>query len=181
MGRERAGAGAGGAVARRNRTLKIYGIVALLAAVAVIVYCATRPGFDLSTPEKTMDTFKRAMDGYRWSEAARCLSPACREHYAKPVADRRIFEFYSPFGYDTEFGRVNCEWRLKNVRAKGSRARADVCPTGLYGNNAVLTLELEKGEDGMWRVCGPLVDFEMWYKRLIPTDAHGWAKAVEKR
>jgi hypothetical protein len=181
MAREGNRGHAGGAVARRNRTLKVYGMVALLAGGAAIVYCATRPGFDLSTPGKALDTFQRAMDGHRWEEAAKCLSRACRQHYAGPIADRRLFEFYSPFGYDTEFGRVNCEWYVKNVKAEGDRALADLCPRGPYGGQAVLRLQLEKGSDGMWRVCGPLEDFEVWYKRLIPTDAHGWAKAVEKR
>jgi hypothetical protein len=163
--------------------LRIYGLVLLAGAVSAVVYCSCRPRFDLSTPQKALDTFKRAMDGRRWSEAERCLSDACREHYAAPLADRRIFDLYSPYGYETEFGKLVPDWRVSSVEATGGRARARVS-SGLPvigGEQLGFWLELERGPDGLWRVDGPREDFEAWYARVIPGPARGWGAQNERR
>jgi len=173
-----------GAVARRNRTLKIYGLVLLVGIVALVVYCATRPGFDLSTPEKALDTFKRAMDDHRWSQAEKCLTDRCREHYAQHLADRTIFDFYSPDGYRISPDyRMIPRWRRQEIVVTGPRARAHIVTKVFVigGNQAGFWLQLKKGDDGLWRVDGPRVNIQSFYDRYIPDEAKGWGRRVERK
>ncbi len=173
-----------GAVARRNRRLKIYGIVLVAGVACLAVYCATRPGFDLSTPKKTLDTFKEAMDESRWSVAEKCLTIRCREHYAEPLADRTLFDFYSPDGYIVAEGQTfRPKWEVGKIEASGdtARARASAKLPLLGGEQFGFWLELVKGGDGLWRVDGPRVEFKREYQRLIPEVAKGWGKRVEVR
>jgi hypothetical protein len=175
-----------GAVARRNRILKIYGIVLLLGSVSLIVYCATRQSFDLSTPDAALDTFKRAMDEHRWSVAERCLSARAREHYAEMIADRSIFDFYSPHGYvvgDSYTFKPNWEKGEVTVDEGKGTARAQIVSRAfvLGGKQAAFWLHLEKGDDGLWRVDGPRVNLKSYYQRHIPEKAQGWAAGAERK
>ena len=172
------------ALERRRRTLRVYGLVLLAALVSAVVYCACGSRFDLSTPEKALDTFKRAMDAHRWTTAELCLTAACREHYAAPLADRRIFDFYSPYGYETEIGKAVPDWRVTAVKKlDGDRAQARIsgAPLILGGDPFSLWLDLVRCPDGLWRVDGPRVDFESYYLQLIPERARGWGRQVERR
>jgi hypothetical protein len=174
------------AIERRRRTLRIYGLVLLAAIIAVLVYCFCGARFDLSTPEKTLASFKRAMDEHRWSTAELCLTEECRAHYAAALADRRIFDFYSPYGYESELGKFVPDWRVTSVELlkddkNRARARISGAPVILGGDAVGLWLDLVRCPDGLWRVDGPLEDFEQWYERLIPARARGWGKEVERR
>ncbi len=173
-----------GAVARRNRRLKIYGSVVLLAGACAVVYCATRPGFDLSTPESALDTLERAMKARRWSVAEKCLSDRSREHYADAIKDRSLFDFYSPYGYVVADGQTfTPEWKVRDIKVTGETARARISAgLPLIGAGQFsLWLDLVQGEDGLWRVDGPLVEFKQQYERLIPPKGKGWAKRFEVR
>lgn len=173
-----------GAVARRTRRLKIYGIVLLLGAACAVVYCATRPGFDLSTPQSALDTFERAMEERRWSVAEKCLSDRCRGHYAAAITDRSLFDFYSPDGYIVTEGQTfRPKWEVGKIEVKENTARARIAANLplLGGEQFGFWLELVKGGDGLWRVDGPRVEFKREYGRLIPDVAKGWAKRFEVR
>jgi hypothetical protein len=169
---------------RRRRKGRRLAIAAGAAAAALLLWLWTRPGFDLSTPEKCLGTFQRAMDGRRWSEAERCLSARCREHYRAPIADRRLFDFYSPYGYVLAANyRLIPDWRVRSVRTFGERATARISTnvpiirTEQFG----FDLELVREPDGLWRVDGPLEDFDRNYEELIPEEAKGWAAAKERK
>lgn len=171
-----------GAEARRNRILKIYA-AALLAALTLLAgYCALRPGFDLSTPERTMRSFKRAMDRRRWAQAEACLSAGCRAHYAPFIADRRLFDFYSPYGYETEWGSFLPDWRYRQVEITGEGAARVRIYSGLPlvpAERAGFWMTLVRGPDGRWRVDGPRENCAALYEQLIPEGARGWAAAHE--
>jgi hypothetical protein len=173
------------AVQRRNRTLKVYGGLALVGILVCIIYCATRPGFDLSTPQNTMDSFKRAMDGYRWSEAEKCLSAECREHYAGVIRNRKLFDFYSPYGYETGFGKYKVHWQLIKIENRDDdSARARIGTRHPLGGAEQFGfwMSLKREADGMWRITGPLQNnIEGLYERVMPEEARGWAKLVETR
>ena len=172
------------AITRRNRRLIWMGSALLLGIICLTVYCTRRPGFDLSTPERALETFKRAMDGRRWSQAETCLTDRCREHYQKPVEDRRIFEFWSPHGYTvTQAHRLVPDWKVREIEVRGGKARARIATTVplMGGEQAGFWLELVRCPDGLWRVDGPLENFDYWYDRLIPPEARGWGQRVERR
>lgn len=159
---------------------------ALLAAAAVagvVVWLATRPRFDLSTPEKCLKTFQRAMDDRRWATAERCLSSRCREHYRKALDDRRIFDFYSPYGYRYYGHAVIPNWRLRSVRTAGGAATARISSNLplIRVEEFGFDMQLVREADGLWRVDGPLEDFEHWYQEVIPELARGWAADEERR
>ena len=173
------------AVQRRNRTLKIYAGLLVVGALAGVIYCVTRPGFDLSTPQNTMDSFKRAMDGCRWSEAEKCLSAECREHYSEMIKDRRLFDFYSPYGYESGFGKFRINWQLLKVeKVDENRARARIGSRHPLGGAEQFGfwMQLVKEPDGLWRMTGPLEEnIEDLYERVMPEKARGWARLVESR
>ncbi len=175
-----------GAVARRNRILRIYGVILVVGLLSLIVYCVTRPGFDLTTPETTLATFKRAMDERRWSVAEKCLTDGCREHYADSIRDRSLFNFYSPHGYQVDGGhRFVPNWKVGEIVTEEDKgtARARIV-SGVFvigGNQAAFRLSLRKGEDGLWRVDGPQVDFKRYYDRYIPSEARDWAREAERK
>jgi hypothetical protein len=164
--------------------LKIYGIVLLVGTVALIVYCSRGHSFDLTTPEKALESFKWTMDQRRWSRAEECLSEECRQYYAQWIEDRSIFDLYHPEGYVIAGDqRFNPEWKIGRVTRQGDTARAriiaDVFLMG--GRDIYITLDLKKCSDGRWRVDGPRVDFMRYYRQYIPEDSRGWARRVEKR
>ncbi|HOX04991.1 MAG TPA: hypothetical protein PK280_01205 [Planctomycetota bacterium] len=173
-----------GAIARRNRTLKLYAAVLLAVALVLTGYCVLRPGFDLSTPERTMASFKKALDDRRWSLAEKCLTADCHAHYAPAIADRTLFDFYSPHGYDTPFGRFIPNWKVRRVeRTSDSAARVWVA-SGMpfvQEEQAGFYMYLVRSPDGLWRIDGPRERFAEWYELLIPKDAQGWAAAEERR
>jgi hypothetical protein len=175
-----------GAVARRNRTLKIYGIILVAGAVSLIVYCATRPDFDLTTPKLTLATFKRAMDDRRWSVAEKCLTNKCREYYGEAIRDRSLFNFYSPHGYQVDGNyKFVPHWKVGEIVVKEDKgtARAKIVSKVFVigGNQAAFWLSLKKCEDDLWRVDGPQVNFKHYYDRYIPSEARSWARDAERK
>jgi hypothetical protein len=172
-----------GAIARRNRVLKIYGLILVAGILGLAGYCAMRPGFDLSTPEKALKTFQRAMDDQRWSVAEKCLTPECHKHYEASIADRSLFDFYNPYGYTTEFGNFPRDWRVASIEKKEASAQAWI-GSGLPfigANQAGFYLYLVRCPDGLWRVDGPREDVVKRYEQYIPERARGWAAAEERR
>ncbi len=172
-----------GAVARRNRALKIYAVILLAGVLGLVGYCATRPGFDLSTPERALDSFKQAMDDQRWALAEKCLTPGCHAHYAEAIADRRLFDFYSPYGYTAEGYHLPRDWHVKSIEKRETTARAWVAlQLPLVGSDqAGFWLELVRCPDGLWRVDGPREDFVTRYDQFLPERARGWAAAEERK
>jgi hypothetical protein len=178
-----------GAIARRNRVLKVYGLVLVAGILGLVGYCAMRPGFDLSTPEKALKTFQRAMDDQRWSVAEKCLTPECHKHYEASIADRSLFDFYNPNGYTVESYNFPRDWRVRSVEKndkdekKATTAQAWIC-SGLPfagADQAGFNLYLVRCPDGLWRVDGPREDVVKRYEQYIPERARGWAAAEERR
>jgi hypothetical protein len=174
-----------GAVARRNRTLRIYGAVLLVGIVALIVYCSRGRSFDLSTPKSALETFQWTMDDHRWSEAEKCMSDECRKYYAEYIADRRIFDLYKPpqgyvVGGDHRF-RAN--WEIGEITVKGDTARAKIKAKAFImgAGQAYVTLDLRKCADGLWRIDGPRVNFMNYYDHYIDDKDKGWAKTAERK
>jgi len=174
-----------GAVARRNRTLKIYGGVLLVGIAALVVYCSRGRSFDLTTPQRALETFQWALDEHRWSEAEKCLSAECREYYAAEIEDRTLFDLYNPEGGYVVGGdhRFHPNWRIGKVTVKGDTARARVKAQAFImgGNQAYVTLNLKKSADGLWRIHGPRVNFMSYYRKYIDERDRGWAKRAERR
>ena len=166
----------------RRRWLR-WGLVAAALVAALVVWLATRPKFDLSSPEKCLKTFQRAMDDRRWGGAEQCLSARCREHYRAAIADRRLFDFYSPHGYAFSGYRLIPDWRVRKVETSGEKASARISTnlpivrTEEFG----FDLQLVREPDGLWRVDGPREDFAGRYEELIPEEAKGWAAKKERR
>jgi len=158
-------------------------LAAALAVAGLALWLWLRPRFDLSSPERSLKTFQHAMDDRRWSEAERCLSARCREHYRKAITDRRLFDFYSPYGYVCAGYRLIPDWRVRSLETDGEKARARISTevpiirTEEFG----FFLQLVREPDGLWRVDGPLEDFDRHYEELIPEQAKGWAAEKERR
>jgi hypothetical protein len=173
-----------GAIARRNRVLKIYGIVLLAGILGMAGYCTLRARFDLSSPERTLASFQRALDKHRWSVAEKCLTPECHQHYESAIADRTLFDFYNPYGYETPFGRFPSEWRVRSVEKTGPAAAQAWVSSGmplLSREQAGFSMYLVRCPDGLWRIDGPRENVAGWYEILIPKQAQGWAAAEERR
>ena len=152
-------------------------------AAGLIGWLVTRPGFDLSTPEKCLKTFQRAMDDRRWATAERCLSSRCREHYRKALDDRRIFDFHSPYGYRWGEHPIIPNWRVRSVQTAGQTATARISSNLplIRVEEFGFDMQIVREADGRWRVDGPLEDFEHWYQEIIPERARGWAADEERR
>jgi hypothetical protein len=126
------------------------------------------------------------MDQRRWSVAEQCLTEECRQHYADSIADRSLFDFYSPYGYRVEGTyKFVPNWQRGEVtvnREKGTaRARIVSKVFVVGGNEASFSLSLKRGRDGLWRVNGPRVDMQHYYDRYIAGEARGWAARAERK
>jgi hypothetical protein len=165
----------------RRRLWKWLGAAAL--AAGLIIWLVTRPRFDLSTPERCLKTFQRAMDGRRWSVAERCLSARCRAHYRKALDDRRIFDFYSPYGYRYSGQPLIPNWRVRSVETSGQTALARISSALplIRVEEFGFDMPLVREADGLWRIDGPLEDLDHWYEEIIPEAAKGWAAEEERR
>ncbi len=173
-----------GAVARRNRTLKIYGGVILVGIAAIIVYCAQGRSFDLTTPKSALETFQWTMDEHRWSESEKCLSDECREYYGEQIADRTLFDIYNPRGGYVVGGdhRFHPKWKIGEITVKGDRASAKIKAQAFImgAGQASVALHLKKCADGLWRIDGPRVNFMSYYDRYIDDRDKGWARKAER-